>query len=75
MYLNIIIYSNKLLLFVWSTSKKEKKKNDMKQRLEAPKEVYDFITGNKSFSRSGDEHRGEGGDHKTKMRISILKGI
>ena len=29
--------------------------NDMKGQLEAPKEVYDFITGNKSFSRSGDE--------------------
>ena len=26
MYVNIIIYSNKLLLFVWSTLKKEKKK-------------------------------------------------
>ena len=26
MYVNIIIYSNKLLLFTWSTLKKEKKK-------------------------------------------------
>ena len=26
MYVNIIIYSNKLLLFVWSTLNKEKKK-------------------------------------------------
>ena len=26
MYVTIIIYSNKLLLFVWSTLKKEKKK-------------------------------------------------
>ena len=26
MYVNIIIYSNKLLLFVWSTLKKEKKR-------------------------------------------------
>ena len=26
MYVNIIIYSNELLLFVWSTLKKEKKK-------------------------------------------------
>ena len=26
MYVNIIIYSNQLLLFVWSTLKKEKKK-------------------------------------------------
>ena len=74
MYLNIIIYSNKLLLFVWSTLKKEKKKNDMKKRLEAPKEVYDFITGNKSFSRSGNEHRGEGGDHKTENENKHIKG-
>ena len=30
MYVNIIIYSNKLLLFVWSTLKKEKKKRKKK---------------------------------------------
>ena len=30
--------------------------NDMKKPFEAPKEVYDFITGNKSFLRSGDEY-------------------
>ena len=41
--------------------------NDMKEQLEAPKEVYDFITGNVSFLRSGDEYKGEGGDlHKNK---------
>ena len=28
MYVNIIIYSNKLLLFVWSTLKKENKKKN-----------------------------------------------
>ena len=49
--------------------------NDMKEQLEVPKEVYDFITGKKSFSRSGDEYRGEGGDYIIEMRISILKGI
>ena len=33
MYVNIIIYSNKLLLFVWSTSNKEKKNpNKTKQK-------------------------------------------
>ena len=47
----------------------------MKEQLEVPKEVYDFITGKKSFSRSGDEYRGEGGDYIIEMRISILKGI
>ena len=30
MYVNIIIYSNELLLFVWSTLKKEKKKISQK---------------------------------------------
>ena len=30
--------------------------NDIKEGLEAPKEVYDFIPGNESFSRSGDEY-------------------
>ena len=29
MYVNIIIYSNKLLLFVWSMLKKEKKKKKL----------------------------------------------
>ena len=31
MYVNIIIYSNELLLFVWSTLKKEKKKKSLKK--------------------------------------------
>ena len=31
MYVNIIIYSNKLLLFVWSTLNKEKKKRKKKK--------------------------------------------
>ena len=31
MYVNIIICSNKLLLFVWSKLKKEKKKNKTKK--------------------------------------------
>ena len=30
MYVNIIIYSNKLILFVWSTLNKEKKKKKSK---------------------------------------------
>ena len=32
MYENIIIYSNKLLLFVWSTLNKEKKKNQKNKK-------------------------------------------
>ena len=48
--------------------------NDMKERLEAPKEVYDFITGNKSFSRSGDEYRGEGGEYITENENKHIKG-
>ena len=47
--------------------------NDMKEWLEAPKEVYDFITGNKSFSRSGDEYRGEGGDYRTENENKHIK--
>ena len=31
MYVNIIIYSNKLLLFVWSTLNKENKKQKTKK--------------------------------------------
>ena len=48
--------------------------NDMKGQLEAPKEVYDFMTGNKSFSRSGDEYRGEGGDYITENKSKHIKG-
>ena len=32
MYVNIVIYSNKLLLFVWSTSNKEKKKTKQNKK-------------------------------------------
>ena len=32
MYVNIIIYSNKLLSFVWSKLKKRKKKQKQKQK-------------------------------------------
>ena len=48
--------------------------NDMKERLEAPKEVYDFITGNESFSRSGDEYRGKGGDYIKENENKHIKG-
>ena len=48
--------------------------NDMKERLECPKEVYDFITGNESFSRSGNEYRGEGGDFITENENKHIKG-
>ena len=45
MYVNIIIYSNKLLLlllFVWSTLKKEKKKKTMKldQLIEYKRNIF-----------------------------------
>ena len=46
----------------------------MKERLEAPKEVYDFITGKESFLRSGDEYRGEGGDYITENENKYIKG-
>ena len=48
--------------------------NDIKKRLEVPKEVYDFITGSKSFSRSGNEYGGEGGDYITENENKHIKG-
>ena len=39
--------------------------NDMKIRAQPPREVADYISRNKSFSRSADTLRGEGGDYLT----------
>ena len=47
--------------------------NDMKERPETPKEVFEFITGNKSFSRSGNEYRGEDGDYITENENKHIK--
>ena len=45
MYVNIIIYSNKLLLFVWSTLKKEKKrKKKVAEMVNKTKVVYKNLT-------------------------------
>ena len=46
----------------------------MKERLEASKEVYDLITGNESFSRSGDEYGGKGGDYIKENDNKHIKG-
>ena len=46
----------------------------MEEWLEAPKEVYDFITGNELFSRSGDEYRGKGGDYIKENENKHIKG-
>ena len=46
--------------------------NDMKICLEVPAELHNFINQNKSFSRSGDPCRGEGGNYITeKQKTSI----
>ena len=45
----------------------------MKEWLEAPKEVYDFITSSELFSRSGDEGR-EGGDYIMVNENNHIKG-
>ena len=47
--------------------------NDVKEWLEAPKEVYDFITSSELFSRSGDEGR-EGGDYIMVNENNHIKG-
>ena len=49
MYVNIIIYSNKLLLFVWSTLNKEKKK---KNRLHHRLFHYHLYEGPEAFLKT-----------------------
>lgn len=46
---------------------------DMQIRVEAPPEVSAYIRDKESFSRSGDESRGEGGDYITENENRILK--
>ena len=50
--------------------------SDVKEWLEAPKEVYDFITSSELFSRSGDEDREgrEGGDYIMVNENNHIKG-
>ena len=47
--------------------------NDMRIRVQAPKEIKEYIERNESFSRSGDETRGEGGDYITENENKHLK--
>ena len=47
--------------------------NNMKIRVEAPAEVHNFINQNKSFSRSCNPCRGEGGDYITESENKHLK--
>ena len=45
----------------------------MKTRVQAPREVADYISRNESSSRSGDTLRGEGGDYVTENEHRHLK--
>ena len=46
---------------------------DMQTRIEAPKDIKAYIECNESFSRSGDETRGQGGDYVTEEENRDLK--
>ena len=46
---------------------------DMQTRLEAPDEVKSYIKRNESFSKSGDDTRGQGGDYVTEEENKSVK--
>ena len=47
--------------------------HDMKLRVLAPDQISTYISQNESFSRSGDQFRGEGGDYVTETENKHLK--
>ena len=49
--------------------------NDMKIRVQAPKEVADYISRNQSFSKCGETLCGNGGNYVTENKNRHLKVI